>query len=64
MNFFEKLVVDIVKSSIKVVAKKRMSEKAYKRTSMVLKFISSILTIALIGYFLFFLIAFSGYHGG
>ena len=64
MNFFEKLVVDIVRSSVKNIAKKRMSEKAYKRTSMVLKFISSILTIAMIGYFVFFLIAFSGYHGG
>ncbi len=64
MNFFEKLVVDVVKSSVKNIAKKTMSEKAYKRTSMVLTFISSILAIVAIGYFVFLLMVFSGYHGG
>ena len=64
MNFFENLVVGIVKSSVKNVAKKTMSEKTYKRTSTLLTFISSILAIVVMGYLVFLLMVFSGYHGG
>ena len=64
MNFFENLVVGIVKSSVKNVAKKTMSEKTYKRTSTLLTFISSILAIVVMGYLVFLFMVFSGYHGG
>ena len=64
MSFFESLLVDIAKSSVKGIAKKTLSEKTYKRTSSVLTVISSVLAIVLIGYFIFFLSMFSGYKGG
>ena len=64
MSFFDRLLVDIVKTSVKGVAKKTLSEKTYKRTSTVLTIISSVLAIIMIGYFIFLLIMFSGYKGG
>ena len=64
MSFFENLLVDITKSAVKVVAKKTLSEKAYQTTSIVLTVIATIVSIVVIGYFIFFLSMFSGYKGG
>jgi len=54
VSFFERLLVDIAKTSVKGIAKKTLSEKTYKRTSIVLTVISSVLAIVMIGYFIFF----------
>ena len=64
MSFFERLLVDIAKSSVKGIAKKTLSEKTYKRTSTVLTVISSVLAIVMIGYFIFFLSIFKDYKRG
>jgi len=64
MRFWEDLLVDIVKTGVKSIAKKSLSEKTYQHTSTILTVIASILGIAMIGYFIFFLVAFWGYKGG
>ena len=48
----------------KAVAKKTLSEKTYKNTSTFLTVIATIVSLIMIGYFLFFFFAFRGYKGG
>ena len=64
MSFFERLLVDVAKTAIKVVAKQTLSEKTYQQTSTLLTIIASVFTMVILGYFIFFLIAFQGYQGG
>ena len=60
MNGWDRLFFDVVKHT----AKKTLDEKTYKKVSIIGKTLSIIVTIAMLGFFIFVFMIMKDYKGG